>query len=96
MEMSRRRFLEVCGLGALSFASVGVRNITVTGELRFDQPVPSHLVSAARTLRPLLVMVLRMDINDCVTSVAPASYSRQPRRMVSFALSTIAVFISGV
>ena len=25
MEMSRRRFLEVCGLGALSFASVGVR-----------------------------------------------------------------------
>jgi 3-deoxy-D-manno-octulosonic-acid transferase len=42
------------GLQARRFASVGVRNITVTGELRFDQPVPSHLVSAARTLRPML------------------------------------------
>lgn len=29
-------------------------------------------------------------------SVALTSYSRQPRRMTSFALSTIAVFISGV
>nr|DAE40457.1 MAG TPA: hypothetical protein [Caudoviricetes sp.] len=29
-------------------------------------------------------------------SVAPVSYSRHPRLMVSFAFSTIAVFISGV
>ncbi len=41
-------------LQAQRFASVGVPNITVTGELRFDQPVPPHLVTAAKTLRPAL------------------------------------------
>lgn len=41
-------------LQAQRFASVGVRNIAVTGELRFDQPVPPHLVAAARALRPAL------------------------------------------
>ena len=41
-------------LQAQRFASVGVRNIHVTGELRFDQPVPSHLLVAAETLRPRL------------------------------------------
>ncbi len=41
-------------LQAERFASVGVRNITVTGELRFDQPIPAHLVSAAAVLRPAL------------------------------------------
>jgi 3-deoxy-D-manno-octulosonic-acid transferase len=41
-------------LQARRFASVGVGNITVTGELRFDQPVPPQLVAAARTLRPAL------------------------------------------
>ena len=41
-------------LQAERFASVGVPNITVTGELRFDQPIPPHLVSAAETLRPRL------------------------------------------
>jgi 3-deoxy-D-manno-octulosonic-acid transferase len=40
-------------LQARRFASVGVRNIAVTGELRFDQPVPSHLVAAA-AIRPAL------------------------------------------
>jgi len=41
-------------LQAQRFASVGVPNITVTGELRFDQPIPPAQVAAARTLRPLL------------------------------------------
>ena len=36
------------------FAFVGVRNITVTGELRFDQPIPVAQLQAARSLRPLL------------------------------------------
>lgn len=40
-------------LQARRFASVGVPNIAVTGELRFDQPVPSHLVAAA-AIRPAL------------------------------------------
>lgn len=38
-------------------------------------------------LRPLLVMVLRIAINDCVMSVAPASYSRHPRRMAEFSIT---------
>lgn len=36
------------------FALVGVRNITVTGELRFDQPIPVVQLQAARALRPLV------------------------------------------
>ncbi|MFM7332938.1 MAG: 3-deoxy-D-manno-octulosonic acid transferase [Tabrizicola sp.] len=39
-------------LQAQRFASVGVPNIHVTGELRFDQPIPPHLVKAALALRP--------------------------------------------
>jgi 3-deoxy-D-manno-octulosonic-acid transferase len=42
------------GLQAERFANVGVTNITVTGELRFDQPIPPHLVAAASALRPIL------------------------------------------
>lgn len=36
------------------FAAVGVRNIHVTGELRFDQPIPPALVAAAAVARPAL------------------------------------------
>jgi 3-deoxy-D-manno-octulosonic-acid transferase len=39
-------------LQAQRFASVGVPNITVTGELRFDQPIPAALLAAAKHLRP--------------------------------------------
>ncbi len=41
-------------LQADRFAAVGVQNITVTGELRFDQPVPPGLIAAAKAARPLL------------------------------------------
>ena len=41
-------------LQAQRFASVGVRNITVTGELRFDQPIPAKHLAAATALRPHL------------------------------------------
>lgn len=41
-------------LQAQRFASVGVPNIAVTGELRFDQPIPPAQIAAARALRPLL------------------------------------------
>jgi 3-deoxy-D-manno-octulosonic-acid transferase len=40
-------------LQAQRFASVGVQNITVTGELRFDQPIPADQLAAAARLRPL-------------------------------------------
>ncbi len=39
-------------LQAERFASVGVQNITVTGELRFDQPIPAAHLAAATALRP--------------------------------------------
>lgn len=38
-------------LQAQRFASVGVPNIRVTGELRFDQPIPPELVAAGGTAR---------------------------------------------
>lgn len=41
-------------LQAQRFAAVGVRNITVTGELRFDQPIPAAQLAAAAALRPSL------------------------------------------
>jgi 3-deoxy-D-manno-octulosonic-acid transferase len=41
-------------LQAQRFGSVGVRNISVTGELRFDQPIPPHLVAAADAVRHVL------------------------------------------
>jgi 3-deoxy-D-manno-octulosonic-acid transferase len=34
------------------FASVGVARIEVTGELRFDQPIPQRLVAAGQALKP--------------------------------------------
>lgn len=36
------------------FALVGLKNVKVTGELRFDQPVPPALIAAAQELRPAL------------------------------------------
>ncbi len=39
-------------LQAQRFASVGVQNIAVTGELRFDQPIPAAHLAAAKALRP--------------------------------------------
>jgi len=39
-------------LQAQRFASVGVANIAVTGELRFDQPIPADHLAAAARLRP--------------------------------------------
>ena len=39
-------------LQAQRFASVGVKNIEVTGELRFDQPIPPALVAAGAALKP--------------------------------------------
>lgn len=37
---------------AQRFASVGVKHIEITGELRFDQPIPPAQVSAGQALKP--------------------------------------------
>lgn len=42
-------------LQARRFAEIGVRNITVTGELRFDQPIPPEQLVAGAIQRPALV-----------------------------------------
>jgi 3-deoxy-D-manno-octulosonic-acid transferase len=41
-------------LQAARFARTGLRNITVTGELRFDQPIPPDQIRAAAALAPAL------------------------------------------
>jgi 3-deoxy-D-manno-octulosonic-acid transferase len=41
-------------LQAQRFAAIGVPNISVTGELRFDQPIPTPHLAAAAALRPAL------------------------------------------
>jgi 3-deoxy-D-manno-octulosonic-acid transferase len=41
-------------LQADRFANVGVRNIHITGELRFDQPIPETLLTAAAQMAPRL------------------------------------------
>jgi 3-deoxy-D-manno-octulosonic-acid transferase len=43
-------------LQARRFASVGVGNIHVTGELRFDQPIPQGLVKAGHAARATLAL----------------------------------------
>ena len=49
-------------LQATRFASVGVRNIRVTGELRFDQPIPPHLLAAGLAIRGWLGAAARRVI----------------------------------
>ncbi len=54
-------------LQAQRFASVGVQHITVTGELRFDQPIPAAHLAAARALRPALAGARRVIAFASVT-----------------------------
>ncbi|TCL09471.1 3-deoxy-D-manno-octulosonic-acid transferase [Shimia isoporae] len=49
------------------FSSVGVRNIHVTGELRFDQPVPAHLPVAGRRARHWIGAVDRLVVTFAST-----------------------------
>lgn len=41
-------------LHAARFRALGARNVQVTGEFRFDQPVPAQHVDAARRLKPAI------------------------------------------
>ncbi|MGO4908942.1 3-deoxy-D-manno-octulosonic acid transferase [Pseudorhodobacter sp. W20_MBD10_FR17] len=45
-------------LQATRFGSVGVKNIQVTGELRFDQPLPQAQIAAGRALKPMRDVVV--------------------------------------
>lgn len=50
------------------FLAVGVPNVTVTGELRFDQTIPPEQVAAARALRPALAGPRRVITLASVTA----------------------------
>ncbi|PYF10546.1 3-deoxy-D-manno-octulosonic-acid transferase [Rhodobacter viridis] len=59
-------------LQAERFATTGLTNITVTGELRFDQPVPPALLTAAERLRPTLAAGREViTIASCVEAEEP-------------------------
>ncbi len=62
------------GLQARRFASVGVQNITVTGELRFDQPLPKGQLDAAARLRPTLAGARRVIAFASVTEAEEALF----------------------
>ncbi|MES2667511.1 MAG: glycosyltransferase N-terminal domain-containing protein [Pseudomonadota bacterium] len=49
-------------LQADRFAAIGVRNIAVTGELRFDQPIPPALIAAGQDMRAALGLTPRRVI----------------------------------
>ncbi|PTV93782.1 3-deoxy-D-manno-octulosonic-acid transferase [Rhodobacter aestuarii] len=49
-------------LQADRFAAVGVQNIAITGELRFEQPIPPALLEAAAVARPALGLAERRVI----------------------------------
>lgn len=53
-------------LQAERFAQVGVRNIAVTGELRFDQPLPVELIAAGEAARRWIGAMTRRVI--CIAS----------------------------
>lgn len=64
------------------FASVGVRNIQVTGELRFDQPIPEAHLRAARALRPL-VKARRVIALASVTEPEEAQFLDVTQRLLA-------------
>lgn len=61
-------------LQARRFASVGVANIMVTGELRFDQPIPGDQLAAAARLRPTLSGARRVIAFTSVTEAEEALF----------------------
>jgi 3-deoxy-D-manno-octulosonic-acid transferase len=74
-------------LQALRFASVGVANITVTGELRFDQPIPPlHLLAAAALRqdlagdRPVITFASVVEGEDALYLDAIEAALRDPSR----------------
>ncbi len=87
-------------LQAARFASIGVPNIHVTGELRFDQPIPDDLVTAGQTarqaiapLRPVVVVTSAVEGEDdlyiAAMQAAPGSLfvyvPRAPERFAAVA-----------
>ncbi|MDP3194844.1 3-deoxy-D-manno-octulosonic acid transferase [Tabrizicola sp.] len=79
-------------LQAQRFASVGVQNITVTGELRFDQPIPAAHLAAATALRPSLGP-RRVIAFASVTEAEEALFLAAAREILSVRTPPVILFI---
>jgi 3-deoxy-D-manno-octulosonic-acid transferase len=79
-------------LQAQRFASVGVQNISVTGELRFDQPIPAAQLTAAAALRPGLGP-RRVIAFASVTEPEEALFLAAAREILSVRTPPVVIFI---
>ncbi len=79
-------------LQAQRFASVGVRNISVTGELRFDQPIPAAHLAAAAALRPGLGP-RRVIAFVSVTEPEEALFISAAQQILSLRTPPVVIFI---
>lgn len=80
-------------LQAARFASVGVRNITVTGELRFDQPIPKAQLQAAKALRPALAGARRVIAFASVTEPEEALFTAAAKAILAAPDRPLVIFI---
>lgn len=80
-------------LQAERFAAVGVQNITVTGELRFDQPIPQGQLQAARDLRPQLAAARRVIAFASVTEPEEALFLAVTKTITASAGHPLVIFI---
>lgn len=80
-------------LQAQRFASVGVRNIMVTGELRFDQPIPQNQRMAGAQVRPLLAGDRRVIAFASVTEAEEALFLSASQSILASAQPPLIVFI---
>jgi 3-deoxy-D-manno-octulosonic-acid transferase len=79
-------------LQAQRFESIGLRNIHVTGELRFDQPIPQGLVDAGRAARaalagdrPVITFASAVEGEDAIyLDAIETVLSRTPRPFVVY------------
>lgn len=80
-------------LQAERFASVGVSNIAVTGELRFDQLIPAEHLAAAVRLRPQLAGTRRVIAFASVTEPEEALFLAATGAILRAADPPLIVFI---
>ncbi|MFY0619072.1 3-deoxy-D-manno-octulosonic acid transferase [Shimia sp.] len=80
-------------LQAARFAAVGVKNIHVTGELRFDQPIPEHLTKAGLFVREKLGAIDRPVITYASTVEGEDSVYIETMHKLQAQFSTPPLFV---
>ncbi len=79
-------------LQADRFAGVGVSNIKITGELRFDQPIPPALLQAADELAPILAGRPVVTIASAVES-EDATYFAAMKAVLAADPNTLFIYV---